>query len=176
MRVCGVEIPSDKRIEIALTYIYGIGRSRSNDILDTSQVDGDKRTHELTSDEVTRIRNIIEDEFTIRVEDFTYTGGGLSSPGVFFYLDDDLAFTSGTAVGDNLHGQNFQDEDLGTIHVPGGLDGLNAVSVYCLGAQADFGSGLFQIPEPATASLLGLAALTLARRPGRSRRRGATGR
>lgn len=68
MRIGGVDLPSDKRIEIALTYIYGIGKSRSNDILDTSQVDADKRTHELTSDEVTRLRNIIESEYTIEGE------------------------------------------------------------------------------------------------------------
>ncbi|MFB6226756.1 MAG: 30S ribosomal protein S13 [bacterium] len=68
MRVGGVEIPSDKRIEIALTYIYGIGRATANDILDTTQVDKDKRTHELTSDEVTRVRNIIEDDYTIEGE------------------------------------------------------------------------------------------------------------
>lgn len=68
MRVGGVEIPTDKRIEIALTYITGIGRSSSKDILDTAQVDEDKRTHELTNDEVTRVRNIIESDYTIEGE------------------------------------------------------------------------------------------------------------
>jgi small subunit ribosomal protein S13 len=68
MRVGGVEIPTDKRIEIALTYIYGIGRSTSGEILDKAQVGEDKRTHELTNDEVTRIRNIIESEYTIEGE------------------------------------------------------------------------------------------------------------
>ncbi len=68
MRIGGVDLPNDKRIEIALTYIYGIGRSSANDILDKSQVDPDKKTHELNSDEVTRLRNLIEDEYTIEGE------------------------------------------------------------------------------------------------------------
>lgn len=68
MRIGGVDLPNDKRIEIALTYIYGIGRSLSNEVLDKSQVDGDKKTHELTSDEVTRLRNLIESEYTIEGE------------------------------------------------------------------------------------------------------------
>ncbi len=68
MRIGGVELPNKKRIEIALTYIYGIGDSLSDEILDKSQVDGDKETHELTSDEVTRIRNLIESDYTIEGE------------------------------------------------------------------------------------------------------------
>jgi len=68
VRIGGVDLPNDKRIEIALTYIYGIGRSLSNEVLDKSQVDGDKKTHELTSDEVTRLRNLIESEYTIEGE------------------------------------------------------------------------------------------------------------
>lgn len=68
MRVGGVEIPTDKRIVIALTYIYGIGEATSKDVLDTAQVSEDKRTHELTNDEVTRVRNIIESDYTIEGE------------------------------------------------------------------------------------------------------------
>lgn len=68
MRIGGVDLPNDKRIEIALTYIFGVGRSRSNEVLDKAQVDGDKKTHELTSDEVTRLRNLIESEYTIEGE------------------------------------------------------------------------------------------------------------
>lgn len=68
MRIGGVDLPTDKRIEIALTYIYGIGRSSANDILDKSQVDQDTKTHELNSDEVTRLRNLIEAEYTIEGE------------------------------------------------------------------------------------------------------------
>ena len=68
MRIGGVDLPADKRIEVALTYIYGIGRSSANDILDKSQVDKDKKTHELNSDEVTRLRNLIEAEYKIEGE------------------------------------------------------------------------------------------------------------
>ncbi len=68
MRIGGVDLPKDKRIEIALTYIFGVGRSRSNEVLDKAQVDPDKKTHELTSDEVTRLRNLIESEYTIEGE------------------------------------------------------------------------------------------------------------
>ncbi len=68
MRIGGVDLPNEKRIEIALTYIYGIGRSSANDILEKSQVDSDKKTHELNSDEVTRLRNLIEAEYTIEGE------------------------------------------------------------------------------------------------------------
>lgn len=68
MRVGGVEIPTDKRIEIALTYIYGIGRATSKEVLETAQVDNDKRTHELTNDEVQRVRNIIESDYVIEGE------------------------------------------------------------------------------------------------------------
>ncbi len=68
MRIGGVEIPTEKRIEIALTYIYGIGRSSAGEILEKAQVDDNKRTHELTNDEVTRVRNIIENEYTIEGE------------------------------------------------------------------------------------------------------------
>lgn len=68
MRIGGVDLPNQKRIEIALTYIYGIGRSSSNEILDQSQVDQDKKVHELTSDEVTRLRNLIESEYVIEGE------------------------------------------------------------------------------------------------------------
>lgn len=68
MRIGGVDLPNQKRIEIALTYIYGIGRSSARDILDKSQVDADKKVHELTSDEVTRLRNLIETDYTIEGE------------------------------------------------------------------------------------------------------------
>ncbi len=68
MRIGGVDLPNDKRIEIALTYIYGIGRSLSNEILDKAQIDPDKRTHELNSDEVSRLRNLIEHDYTIEGE------------------------------------------------------------------------------------------------------------
>ncbi|MFB6356234.1 MAG: 30S ribosomal protein S13 [bacterium] len=68
MRIGGVDLPNDKRVEIGLTYIFGIGRSLSNEILEKSQVDKDKKVHELTSDEVTRLRNLIESDYTIEGE------------------------------------------------------------------------------------------------------------
>ena len=59
VRVKGVDIPDNKRIEIALTYIYGIGRSLSNKILKDANVDADKRANTLTNDELGRIRDEI---------------------------------------------------------------------------------------------------------------------
>ena len=56
-RIKGVEVPDNKRIEIALTYIYGIGRSLSNTILKDAKVDVNKRTKDLDMDELTRIRD-----------------------------------------------------------------------------------------------------------------------
>ena len=56
-RIKGVDIPNEKRIEIALTYIYGIGRNLSNQILKDANVDADKRAGELTTDELARIRD-----------------------------------------------------------------------------------------------------------------------
>ena len=56
-RIKGVDIPNNKRIEIALTYIYGIGRSLSNKILDDAKVDKDKRAGDLSNDELNAIRD-----------------------------------------------------------------------------------------------------------------------
>lgn len=59
-RIKGIDIPNDKRIEIALTYIYGIGRKLSNKILKNAKVDIDKKTKDLTEDELSRIRKEID--------------------------------------------------------------------------------------------------------------------
>jgi small subunit ribosomal protein S13 len=59
-RIAGVDIPRDKRIELALTYIYGVGRNLSNNILSEAKVDPNKRTHALTDEEIARIRDILE--------------------------------------------------------------------------------------------------------------------
>ena len=56
-RIKGVDIPNNKRIEIALTYIYGIGRSLSNKILDDAKIDKDKRAGDLSNDELNAIRD-----------------------------------------------------------------------------------------------------------------------
>ena len=61
-RIAGVDLPPKKRAEIGLTYIYGIGRARSMSILMRAGVDPDKKVKDLTEDEVTRIRQIIEEE------------------------------------------------------------------------------------------------------------------
>ena len=61
-RISGVNIPLNKRVEIGLTYIYGIGRARSNKILGSASVNRDTRVKDLNEDEVRRIRQIITDE------------------------------------------------------------------------------------------------------------------
>lgn len=61
-RIAGVDLPLNKRVEIGLTYIYGIGRSRSNSILGQAQVNPDTRVKDLTEDDVRKIRQVITDE------------------------------------------------------------------------------------------------------------------
>ena len=59
-RISGVDLPREKRVEIGLTYIYGIGRSKSNEILAKANVNPDTRVRDLTDEEVSRIRDVIE--------------------------------------------------------------------------------------------------------------------
>ncbi|MDP9362547.1 MAG: 30S ribosomal protein S13 [Acidobacteriota bacterium] len=61
-RIAGVDLPLNKRVEVGLTYIYGIGRSRSVDILEKATVNRDTRVKDLTEDDVRKIRQIITDE------------------------------------------------------------------------------------------------------------------
>ena len=61
-RIAGVDLPLNKRVEIGLTYIYGIGRSRSNRILVQAAVNRDTRVKDLTEDDVRKIRQVITDE------------------------------------------------------------------------------------------------------------------
>ena len=61
-RIAGVDLPRNKRSHIALTYIYGIGNSRANRILDAAKVDPMKKIQDLAEDEVNRIRTVIEEE------------------------------------------------------------------------------------------------------------------
>ncbi len=61
-RISGVDLPRDKRVEIALTYIYGIGRSSSNRLLAEADVNPDTRVRDLTDDEVRRITAAIEND------------------------------------------------------------------------------------------------------------------
>ena len=64
-RIAGVDIPNNKRMEIALTYIYGIGRKSANDILAKTGVDPDKRAKDLTEDEIAKLRDEIENSYTV---------------------------------------------------------------------------------------------------------------
>lgn len=59
-RIAGITLPQEKRIEVGLMYIYGIGRSKSNLILQEAKIDRDKKVKALTEEEVNRIRQIIE--------------------------------------------------------------------------------------------------------------------
>jgi small subunit ribosomal protein S13 len=61
-RIAGVDLPARKRVEFGLTYIYGIGRTRSNSILHRCEIDPAKKVHELTEEEVNRIRLMLESE------------------------------------------------------------------------------------------------------------------
>lgn len=64
-RIAGVDLPRDKRIEVALTYIYGIGRSTSQEILNKAQINPDTRTKDLAEDEVARLRALIDREYKV---------------------------------------------------------------------------------------------------------------
>ena len=64
-RLAGVDLPSDKRIEIGLTYVYGIGNTKSKEILARAKVDPDTRVKDLTEDEVGEIRKVIENEHMV---------------------------------------------------------------------------------------------------------------
>jgi len=61
-RIAGVNIPTDKQVWVALTYIYGVGPSNTYKILEAAQVEPTKRVHALTDDEVSRIRNVIDSQ------------------------------------------------------------------------------------------------------------------
>ena len=64
-RIAGVNIPTQKQVGVALTYIYGIGNSFAKDICEKSNVPADRRVHELTDDEVVRIREVIDRDFQV---------------------------------------------------------------------------------------------------------------
>ncbi len=64
-RIAGVDLPREKRVEIGLTYVYGIGRVSSNKILEKAKVNPDTRVRELTDDEVKRISEIIEADYMV---------------------------------------------------------------------------------------------------------------
>ena len=64
-RISGVDIPNAKRVEIGLTYIYGIGRSRSNEILNKAGVNPDTRVKDLTEDDIAKLREVIERDYMV---------------------------------------------------------------------------------------------------------------
>lgn len=64
-RIAGVDLPREKRVEIGLTYIYGIGLQSSKKILAQTGVDPDKRVKDLTDEEVNSLREVIDNEFTV---------------------------------------------------------------------------------------------------------------
>ena len=64
-RIAGVDLPRDKRVEIGLTYIFGIGRSKSREILAKTGVNPGTRIKDLTDDEISRLRDIIEKEHKV---------------------------------------------------------------------------------------------------------------
>ncbi len=64
-RIAGVDLPRDKRVEVALTYIYGIGRSTANRLLGQTGLNPDTRTRDLTEEEVNRLREVIEKNLAV---------------------------------------------------------------------------------------------------------------
>jgi len=64
-RIAGIDLPRDKRVEIGLTYIYGIGRATSNRILTQASVDPDTRVKDLAEDEVARLREVISRNYRV---------------------------------------------------------------------------------------------------------------
>src|SRR5471030_2597934 len=64
-RISGVNIPLNKRVEIGLTYIYGIGRSTSNELLTRASVEPDRKVRDLTEDEVVKLSELIDSELTV---------------------------------------------------------------------------------------------------------------
>ncbi len=64
-RIAGIDLPRDRRVEIGLTYIYGIGRSSSGKILERTGVDPDKRVGELTEEDISKLRAAIESDYKV---------------------------------------------------------------------------------------------------------------
>lgn len=64
-RVCGVDIPKEKRVEIALSYIYGVGRSLSNKILKKAQIDPNRRAKDLTEEETAKLTSLINADYKV---------------------------------------------------------------------------------------------------------------
>ena len=67
-RIAGIDLPREKRVEIALTYIFGIGRKSANDILKKTGINPDIRAKDLTEDDIAKLRDVIENEYTVEGE------------------------------------------------------------------------------------------------------------
>ena len=64
-RIAGINIPLNKRVEVGLTYIYGIGRSTSNKLLEQVEIEPDRKVRDLTDDEVVKLRELIDSGLTV---------------------------------------------------------------------------------------------------------------
>jgi len=64
-RIAGVDLPREKRVEIGLTYIFGLGRSKANEILKKTAVNPDTRVRDLTDDEISKLREVIDKEYRV---------------------------------------------------------------------------------------------------------------
>mgnify|MGYP000973504011 FL=1 len=67
-RIAGIDLPKNKRGEIALTYIYGIGRSRAQEILDQLEIDRNQKVMDWNDDQLTELRELISNEYTVEGE------------------------------------------------------------------------------------------------------------
>lgn len=64
-RISGVDLPRDKRLEVGLTYIYGVGRSRAQEIAKYTSIDPDTKVSDLSDEEVVKIRNFVDDNYRV---------------------------------------------------------------------------------------------------------------
>jgi small subunit ribosomal protein S13 len=64
-RISGINIPLNKRVEVGLTYIYGVGRSTANKLLSEAHVEPDRKVRDLTEDEVVKLRELIDSDLTV---------------------------------------------------------------------------------------------------------------
>lgn len=64
-RIAGVDLPREKRVEIALTYIYGLGRTTSNEVLAKTGISPDTRVRDLTEEEITKLREVIDRDYKV---------------------------------------------------------------------------------------------------------------
>ena len=102
-RLVGVDLPRDKRLEIALTYIYGIGRTRALETLSQTGVSGDIRVHDLTDDDLVKLRDWIEANYRSKV-----TCAARSRPTSVARSRSGATRASATAAGLPVRGQRTQ--------------------------------------------------------------------